>query len=301
MYKLDKNTYGTYKEFFFSGIDESGDRQLFESFVYFSYMKEIRNKYKEEDKSIMYMPDTRSMPIDNRHKYSREEVIEQKRQWKKQFALNQKKATGKEILEETIQRAKNIALQYHRFVKLNDRRDVLENYNKNKRAEDEEQLEKRIRKVVEDKKHDGSIQIDDNNVTISRQWMKHFIHYPEYSIPEAQGFIIRNWTEEVYDILCYLEKAEQSEPKGYYDLWLRTRVERFKNEIVKDTARIEELKKNSWGSLEEIKVLERSIIENKEEIEKITPILNKVKVLREKENTVGVKSENPIIKEMDIR
>ena len=37
MYKLDKNTYDTYKEFFFSGIDENGDNQLFEAFLYFSY------------------------------------------------------------------------------------------------------------------------------------------------------------------------------------------------------------------------------------------------------------------------
>ena len=32
MYKLEKDSYSTYKEFFFAGIDESGENQLFDAF-----------------------------------------------------------------------------------------------------------------------------------------------------------------------------------------------------------------------------------------------------------------------------
>lgn len=301
MYKLNKDTYGTYKEFFFSGIDESGDKQLFESFIYFSYMNEIRDKHEEEIRSIIYLPDTSCMPIDYRPKYSKEEVIERRKQWRKQYALTHNKATGEEILEETIQRAKKLALQYHRFVTLNGQTEVLANYNKNMRIKDEEQLEKRLREIAENKIAEGSIQIEDYNIKISKYWVRNYMHYPEYSIPEAQGFIMRNWTEEVYEILSYLEKAEQADSKGYYDLWLRTRIERFKCEIEKAKNALQESQENNSQNCEEIQLLKKSISESEKEIERIIPIWNKVRALRLKENSIGKENENLIIKEMDIR
>lgn len=304
MYKLDKDSYGTYKEFFFAGIDESGEKQLFEAFLYFSYIKEIREKYLEkESKTIIYMPDMRGLPIDNRPKYSREEIIEQKRKLEKQIALVAGKPTGEEMLEETIQKSKKIALQYDRFVTLNGRKKRTANYDKSKRNEREEELEERLREVARAKIEDGSIQIKDNDIDISNEWMKKYIHFPEYSIKEdPQDYIIRNWTEEVYDILKFLEKSEQCDPKGYYDIWLRTRIKRFETEMKSNSEKIKELREeDEWKNAEEIKNLEKAISEDEEELKVLKPISDKVRTLRIKEDTVGIKNENPIIREFDTR
>lgn len=304
MYKLEKDSYSTYKEFFFAGIDESGENQLFDAFLYFSYVQEIRKKYIEEQpKSIIYMPDTRSLPIDNRPKYSREERAKQSRQWKKQFAFVSEKPTGEEILEETIQRAKKIALQYDRFITLNNKNKVIANYNKTKSGEREKELEERLRGVARAKIEDGSIQIDEYDIKLSKGWMERYIHFPEYSIKEyPKDYIIRNWTEEVYDILKFLEKSEQYDPKGYYDIWLRTRIKRFETEIERSNKKIKGLReKDAWKNEEEIRSLEKIISENEEEIKLLKPIADKVKELRRKEDTIGVKNENPIIREFDVR
>ena len=49
---------------------------------------------------------------------------------------------------------------------------------------------------------------------------------------ESNGYIpnmLRHWTEDIYDILKFLEQMEEEEPQGYIDLWLRTRLNRAKN------------------------------------------------------------------------
>lgn len=41
--------------------------------------------------------------------------------------------------------------------------------------------------------------------------------------------VLRHWTEDIYDILKVLAEIEESDPKAYTDLWLRTRQNRAKN------------------------------------------------------------------------
>ena len=49
MYKLDKETYKTYKDFFFYGIDESGKKQVLDSILFFTYYKNIFKNEKEQN------------------------------------------------------------------------------------------------------------------------------------------------------------------------------------------------------------------------------------------------------------
>ena len=206
MYKLDKNTYETYKEFFFFGIDSNGEKELYEAIIFFTYFNEIRNQYLNQ------------------------EVTKKKNIWKEQYEIKNKILTAQEILEKTIQRARKIAIQYYRFVVLNNTPKILINYDKSKRKEQEDDIEKSLKNILEEKIKDGSIKIEDNKISISKNWIMKYIHYPEYSVKEnMQDYIIRNWTEEVFDILRYLEDIEKSNSKGYYDIWLKTRIKRLEN------------------------------------------------------------------------
>ena len=123
MYKLDKNTYETYKEFFFFGIDSNGEKELYEAIIFFTYFYEIRNQYLNQ------------------------EVTKKKNSWKEQYEIKNKILTGQEILEKTIQRAKEIAIQYYRFIVLNNTPKIIINYNKSKRKEQEDDIEKALRKI----------------------------------------------------------------------------------------------------------------------------------------------------------
>ena len=59
-----------------------------------------------------------------------------------------------------------------------------------------------------------------------------YAHFPEYSLEDdMQPYIIRHWTENVYDILKYLQTLEQNDKIEYYKIWLNTRIQRLKNRI----------------------------------------------------------------------
>ena len=202
-------------------------------------------------------------------------IIRMKKEWKKQYAIANQIPTGEQILEETIKRAKEIGIQYYRFVTLNNKSKLLANYNKAQRKEQEKEIEQRLRKVVQKKLQDGSIMIKDDDISISHEWLRNFAHYPEYSVNRYdQDYIIRNWTEEVYDILKYLEKTECSNKKEYYDIWLKTRIKRLENS---------------------------DKISNKEEIGKLRLIIKKLKIIKDKQKENM--DNNPIVsalKDMEI-
>ncbi len=275
MYKLDKNVYDTYKEFFFFGIDEHGENQLYEALIFLTYFNEIRKKYIPKNKSIIYLKDKDDELKKNKNEYAKEEIIRMKKEWKKQYAIANQIPTGEQILEETIKRAKEIGIQYYRFVTLNNKSKLLANYNKAQRKEQEKEIEQRLRKVVQKKLQDGSIMIKDDDISISHEWLRNFAHYPEYSVNRYdQDYIIRNWTEEVYDILRYLEKTECSNKKEYYDIWLKTRIKRLENS---------------------------DKISNKEEIGKLRLIIKKLKIIKDKQKENM--DNNPIVsalKDMEI-
>ncbi len=196
MYKFNKDSYATYKEFFFYGIDRKGEKELGDALIFFPYMHEVKTRGNKSSQVTI---------------------------------------SGEEQLEATIKRAKELALQYYRFVTLNGQRDIPLNYDKSKKDQIEEKIKKRLELVVADKQREGSLQIKSDGIHFSRDWFRRYSHFPEYSIPEADGFIMRNWTEEMYDILTFLENTEKCDPKGYYDLWLRTRIKRIEtdNENIK--------------------------------------------------------------------
>lgn len=258
MYKLDKDTYGTYNEFFGYGIDEQGEQELLEAFIFFSY-------------------------INVEEKYSK---------------ANQELPTGEVMLEEAMERAEELMLQYHRFVRMHSY-NVIIDYNKKETEKIKKGLAKELEIVKNRKLQEGNMQIKDNWVDFSRQWVKRYSHYPEDSLFDKQDFIMRNWTEEVIDILCYLESAEKEDRKGYYDLWLRTGIERAKNAIDKDE---ETMKWVKWIKCneEEMHYLQKDINQNQKRLEVLKPIAKKVREIRMKNNTVGQQNNNPIIKAMDM-
>ncbi len=203
MYKLDKKTYDTYKEFFFFGIDDNGKRQFMDALLYFTYYKEIFNK------SI----------------------------------LDEDKKLEEGIKERLIKKAAIIYLQYYKFIEMNNSVEKNRNYFKEKKVQINEMAEMQIREILNRKVQNGEIKIKKDEITFSRDYMKKYLHYPEFSIPQdPQEYIIRNWTEEVYDILKYLEEAEKNNPKGYYDIWLRTRIKRLEKNQYKNQDEILKLK-----------------------------------------------------------
>ena len=370
MYKLTKNTFATYEEFFCYGIDANGEQELFEAFLYFAYIKEISRKYEvKERKSVIFLPDLCKLPPDIRDKYSPKQVAEEKRKWKANYALHNRKPSGEEVLEEVITRAKEVALQYYRFVKLHDEKD-LKGYQKEKKEKVEEDLEKRLREIVAKKREKGLLTIDNermvlkdteaeieadeiqikdgklqltggiqiegtmqkkngkiqlkiedanipigsNDIHIAKEWRNRYNHFPEGSLFKGQDFVMRNWTEEVYDILTYLEKAEREDKKGYYDLWLRTGIRRAirENETYRDAirkieeeAKIEAEKKQvpveNLVDTRAIRDLQEKIRKNEEKRQMLRPILDKVRTLRIKQEVSQEKNKNLILDDMDTR
>jgi len=239
MYKLEKNTYETYNEFFGYGINEQGEQELLEAIIFFSYMKMEEKYSKSEQKEI---------------------------------------PTGEGMLTEAMQRATELMLQYHRFVRMHGH-NVIIDYDKRKTEQIKEGLAKELEILKNRKLQEGSMQIKDNWVDFSKQWIKRYAQYPEYSLFEEQDFIMRNWTQEVIDILCYLEEAEKEDRKGYYDLWLRTGIERAKNAIEKDEGTMKWVKWIECNE-EEIHYLQKRIEENKKRLRVLEPIAKKVRNIR---------------------
>ena len=247
MYRLDKETYKTYRDFFFYGIDESGKKQVLDSILFFTYYKNIFESEKEQNEKK-----------DSNYSYRNKYI--------KSLHLNYN------VKADLINKASKTYKQFYRFVEMNDSTDKNRNFQKQDNEKIEEKIYKKIEENFENKEKTGEIEVNENTIHFSKEYMKRYLHYPEYSIPEdPQDYIIRNWTEEIYDILRYLEEAEKNNPKGYYDIWLRTRIKR----------------------------LEANPNSNKEEILKLKEIAKKVKTKRIEE-TNKINKNNKLIEKLEI-
>ena len=113
------------------------------------------------------------------------------------------------------------------------------------------------------------ITMKDNEIRYSVRERLRYAHFPEGANPDnKQPYIIRHWTENVYDILSYLKNLEKSDKMKYYRIWLHTRIERLKNRgYIDDTVReeIELLTRQK----EKVKILQKRKEERKKKMEAI--------------------------------
>lgn len=80
-----------------------------------------------------------------------------------------------------------------------------------------------------------------------------YAHFPEYSMDDnPQPYILRHWTEDIYDILNYLRKLESTDKVEYYRVWINTRIQRLKNRINYQTDEKKEQMQQEIQALEEI-------------------------------------------------
>ena len=101
------------------------------------------------------------------------------------------------------------------------------------------------------------LKIRENSISYSIRERFRYAHFPEYSLEDdLQPYIIRHWTENIYDILKYLQTLEQNDKVEYYRLWLDTRIQRLKNRMEFQT---EEKKKEIEKEIQALEETEKKI------------------------------------------
>ena len=94
-----------------------------------------------------------------------------------------------------------------------------------------EEIEQKVTNKIEQLIKTQELTEREDGLLYSNKQRFRFIHYPEgtsrYGKNSEEYYKIeKHWTEDVYDILIYLEEAEKKDNQGYIDLWLRTRLSR---------------------------------------------------------------------------
>lgn len=140
--------------------------------------------------------------------------------------------------------------------------------------EEKENLYKEIyNKIYEEERKryfdEKKITIKDDKIIYSARERLRYAHFPEGANPDnIQPYIVRHWTENVYDILSYLNNLEKEDKMKYYRIWLHTRIERLKNRgYIDDNVRkeIQELEEQ----VEKVKTLQKRREERKKKMEEI--------------------------------
>lgn len=113
-------------------------------------------------------------------------------------------------------------------------------------------------------KETKKITFEEEEIHYSKRQRLRFAHFPEGSCVNEKGEIInkdynvRHWTENLYDILKYLENLEHEDSISYYEMWLNTKLKRAEN-------RKED---KDEKEIEEIKFVKNMFLKRKEEMEK---------------------------------
>lgn len=233
-YQLDKNKY---KQYFFYGIDNK--EEAIEGIIYFTYFEDVF------EKNLELQAKTNGEKLLT-GKEELEHLIERSTQIYKQFyrfiELNEKpniynfyKATDEEIIRRKIEEK----VEY-----LQQTRENISEYEINKNIEEnikklktfyagKEVPELQIKKVKKETREELEktkiLTVKENGLSYSLKQRIRFAHIPEGGLGSHQKEIQYHWTEELYNILRFLEEAEQKDKKGYIDLWLRTRLSRATN------------------------------------------------------------------------
>lgn len=140
--------------------------------------------------------------------------------------------------------------------------------------EEEEKIYREIYLAIAEKErkeyyNSCKLKIDDDRMRYSPRERLRYAHFPEGANPDnIQPYVIRHWTENVYDILSFLNNLEKSDKMEYYRLWLHTRIERLKNRgYIDDSVRKEiEALEEQKEKVRELQIRKR---ERREKIEAI--------------------------------
>lgn len=304
-YRIYKDPEKVYDEYFCHGIE--GRDELLEGIIFFShnseiarikktnYNKVIRNKSELErtiERAIdIYLQFYRFVDLNDIDKVPHYYHLENERDLKNNiemqirnklkqlensnddymFISNQERSQNPQRYDEDGNQRDN------RIRRIKEERAV--NDKINRAIKDEEKLRKRelndyeksqiainIRNEYLDTK---KIKIEENRILYSERERLRYAHFPEDANPDnVQPYIIRHWTENVYDILSYLNNLEKLDKMKYYRIWLHTRIARLKNRgHIDDTVR-EEIELLT-EQCEKIKELQKRQEERKKKMEEI--------------------------------
>lgn len=245
--KANRLNKAKYKKYFFDGIENR--EELLEGILYFSYFNDVFKKNIEiqretNDEKILTGKEEKEMLVQratevykqfhrfielndmpNIYNYKRAEnleEIEQKIRAKIEELLKTPEYfTEEQIQEEIEQEVKQKSKSYY----YNNRKCWVNVIDENLAKTIERQTRKKLAETkVLSEKEDG--------LSYSIRQRFRFAHYPEGTsrygdeTSEEYNKIEKHWTEDVYDILIFLEEAEKNDNQGYIDLWLRTRLSR---------------------------------------------------------------------------
>ena len=304
-YRIYKDPEKVYDEYFCHGIE--GRDELLEGIIFFShnseiariqktnYNKVIRNK-SELERTVeratdIYLQFYRFVDLNDRDKVPHYYHLENERDLKNNiemqirnklkqlensnddymFISNQERSQNPQRYDEDGNQRDN------RIRRIKEERAV--NDKINRAIKDEEKLRKRelsdyeksqiainIRNEYLDTK---KIKIEENRILYSERERLRYAHFPEDANPDnVQPYIIRHWTENVYDILSYLNNLEKLDKMKYYRIWIHTRIARLKNRgHIDDTVR-EEIELLT-EQCEKIKELQKRQEERKKKMEEI--------------------------------
>ena len=304
-YRIYKNPEKVYDEYFCHGIE--GRDELLEGIIFFShnseiariqktnYNKAIRNKSELErtiERAIdIYLQFYRFVDLNDRDKVPHYYHLENERDLRNNiemqirnklkqlensnddymFISNQERSQNPQRYDEDGNQRDNRIRRIKEEGAINDKI--------NKAIKDEEKLRKRelndyeksqiainIRNEYLDTK---KIKIEENRILYSERERLRYAHFPEDANPDnVQPYIIRHWTENVYDILSYLNNLEKLDKMKYYRIWIHTRIARLKNRgHIDDTVR-EEIELLT-EQCEKIKELQKRQEERKKKMEEI--------------------------------
>lgn len=291
-YRIYKDPEKVYDEYFCHGIE--GRDELLEGIIFFShnseiariqktnYNKAIRNKSELErtiERAIdIYLQFYRFVDLNDRDKVPHYYHLENERDLRNNiemqirnrlkqlensnddymFISNQERSQNPQRYDEDGNQRDNRIRRIKEEGAINDKI--------NKAIKDEEKLRKRelndyeksqiainIRNEYLDTK---KIKIEENRILYSERERLRYAHFPEGANPDnVQPYIIRHWTENVYDILSYLNNLEKLDKMKYYRIWLHTRIARLKNRgHIDDTVREEiELLTEQGEKIKELK------------------------------------------------
>lgn len=304
-YRIYKNPEKVYDEYFCHGIE--GRDELLEGIIFFShnseiariqktkYNKAIRNKSELErtiERAIeIYLQFYRFVDLNDRDKVPHYYHLENERELRKSiemqirnklkqlensnddymFISNQERSQNPQRYDEDGRQRDN------RIRRIKEERAVNEKINKaikdketlRKRELDKDEKNEIYDKTREEYFNTKKIKIEGNRVFYSAREKSRYAHFPEGANPDnVQPYIIRHWTENVYDILNYLNNLEKLDKIKYYRIWIHTRIERLKNRgYIDDSVRkeIEALEEQK----EKVKELQTRKRERKEKIEAI--------------------------------
>lgn len=291
-YRIYKNPEKVYDEYFCHGIE--GRDELLEGIIFFSHNSEIARIQKTKFNKIIkdktelertieraidiYLQFYRFVDLNDRDKVPHYYHLENERDLKNNiemqirnklkqlensnddymFISNQERSQNPQRYDEDGRQRDNRIRKIKEEGAINDKI--------NKAIKDEENLRKRelndyeksqiainIRNEYLDTK---KIKIEENRILYSERERLRYAHFPEGANPDnVQPYIIRHWTENVYDILSYLNNLEKLDKMKYYRIWLHTRIARLKNRgHIDDTVREEiELLTEQGEKIKELK------------------------------------------------